>query len=95
MTESSDTTQGAKGQPVGEVLAGLKMPALPAGTTPRQMVAFVKLDEPDGTQGWAVRVTSGTDDDEVLGLLTGYTEHLRQQAAASWDDLDPTRPDAD
>ncbi|ROS72052.1 hypothetical protein EDF32_2794 [Cellulomonas sp. PhB143] len=54
------------------------------------MLAFVKLDEPDGSVGWSVRVTEGMNDEENLGLLAGYVEHLKQVAAASWDDSDPT-----
>ena len=80
--------------PVEEVLAGLRIPILPAGTRPTGLLAFVKLHEPDGGVGWSVRVTAELDDEEVLGLLTGYVEHLRQAAAASWDDSDPTRADA-
>ncbi|GAA2149629.1 hypothetical protein GCM10009826_04520 [Humibacillus xanthopallidus] len=57
------------------------------------MLAFVKLQEPDGGTGWSVRVTADLDDEEVLGLLTGYVEHLRQVAAAAWDDGDPTGAD--
>lgn len=79
--------------PVEEVLAGLRIPPLPAGTSPAGLLAFVKLHEADGGTGWSVRVTAELDDEEVLGLLTGYVEHLRQVAAASWDDGDPTRAD--
>lgn len=77
--------------PLEEVLAGLRIPVLPEGTSPAGLLAFVKLHEPDGGTGWSVRVTAELDDEEVLGLLTGYVEHLRQAAAASWDDSDATR----
>lgn len=79
--------------PIEEVLAGLRIPALPEGTTPRGLLAFVQLNEPDGSTGWSVRVTSDLDDDEILGILIGYTHRLQQQAADSWDDSDPTRAD--
>lgn len=78
-------------QPIAEVLAGLRVPALPSGTTARNAFVLVQVDEADGSLGWCVRVTSGLDNDELLGVLTGYQEHLKQQAAASWDDGDPTR----
>lgn len=81
----------ATARPVGEVLAGLTIPAIPAGTSARGLLAFVPLAEEDGSIGWSVRVTSNLDDEEVLGVLVGYVEHLKQQAAASWDDSDPTR----
>jgi hypothetical protein len=71
----------------------LFIPALPEGSVPAGLMAFVKLDEPDGGVGWSVRVTSNLHDEEVLGLLTGYVEHLKQVAAAAWDDTDPTRAD--
>ncbi|GAB3103705.1 hypothetical protein [Isoptericola nanjingensis] len=76
--------------PVGDVLEGLQLLPLPEGTTPSGVLAFVKLDEPDGGVGWSVRVTDGMNDEENLGLLVGYVEKLKQAAAASWDDTDPT-----
>lgn len=79
--------------PAGEVLVGLRIPALPEGATPSGMLAFVKLDEADGSTGWSVRMTSNLDEDEILGILTGYTHRLTQQAAQSWDEGDPTRAD--
>ncbi|MCZ2264386.1 MULTISPECIES: hypothetical protein [unclassified Isoptericola] len=85
--------EGAIAAPVAEVLGGLRIPALPAGTTPRGLLALVKLDEPDGGVGWSVRVTADLDDEEVLGVLVGYVEHLKRVAADSWDDSDPTRAD--
>ncbi|MFE5337230.1 hypothetical protein ACFQ8E_15065 [Isoptericola sp. NPDC056573] len=76
--------------PAGEVLQGLELLPLPEGTTPNAALAFVRLDEPDGGTGWSVRVTEGTSDEEILGLLVGYTERLKQAAADAWDDTDPT-----
>ncbi len=84
------TDTGPTGLPIGQVLDGLLIPALPARTRPSGVLAFVKLDEPDGSVGWSVRVTSDLEDEEVLGLLVGYVEHLKQNAAAAWDDGDPT-----
>jgi len=55
------------------------------------LLAFVKLNEADGSTGWSVRQTSNLDEDEVLGILIGYTHHLKQRAADSWDEGDPTR----
>lgn len=78
--------------PVAAVLAGMSIPALPEGASARGLLAFVQLDELDGSVGWSVRVTANLHDEEVLGLLVGYVEHLKQEAAASWDDSDPTRP---
>lgn len=78
--------------PVGEVLAGLSVAPLSPGSRPVGLLALVQAEDPDGSTGWAVRVTEGLSDDEVLGVLTGYVEHLRQTAATEWDDTDPTRP---
>lgn len=91
MTTTDDPTPGLISLPVGEVLGDLRVPALPEGSSARGLLALVKLDEPDGGIGWSVRVTSDLDDEEVLGVLVGYVEHLKQAAAASWDDSDPTR----
>lgn len=77
--------------PVEQVLRGLKIPGLPDGAEPRELLAAIKYEDAAGDEGWVVRVTSDVDDDEVLGVLVGYVEHLKQQAAASWDDGDPTR----
>lgn len=76
------------------MLAGLSVAALSPGSRPTGLVALVQAEDPDGTTGWSVRVTEGLSDDEVLGVLTGYLEHLKQLAAAEWDDTDPTRPSA-
>ena len=57
----------------------------------REAFVLVQVEEADGSLGWCARVTSGLDNDELLGVLTGYQQHLKQQAAASWDDGDPTR----
>jgi len=58
------------------------------------VLAFVKLTEADGSIGWSVRQTSNFDEDEVLGILFGYTRRLEQRAADSWDEGDPTQADA-
>ena len=71
---------------LSESLGGLKTPALPEDAEPVSAVVLVKLVESDGTIGWSVRTTPGLDDDEVLGVFTSYTAHLRQVAAAAWDD---------
>ena len=84
-------SDGVPPVPVGEVFSGLAVPALGEGREPVALFALVKVREPDGEEGWSVRVTHGLDDDELLGVLSGYVEHLRQIAAAGWDDGDPTR----
>lgn len=46
--------------------------------------------ERDGSVGWSVRVTDGLNDEETLGVLAGYLEHLKILAASSWHDSWPT-----
>ena len=88
-------TDGVPGLPVAEVLGDLRIPALPDGSQPDGLVAFVRLAESDGSGGWSVRVTANLHDEEVLGLLVGYVENLKREAAAAWDTTDPTRPDSE
>ena len=88
---SSGETNEPRVLPVGEALAGFQIAVLPEGTTARGLLALVKLDESDGGIGWAVRVTEDLNDEEVLGVLVGYVEHLKKEASDSWDDADPTR----
>ena len=82
---------GLEGLPAGEVLGDLRIPSVPEGCTPRGVMALIKVEDSDGDPGWCVRVTSDLDDEELLGVLVGYVEHLKQQAAASWDESDVTR----
>lgn len=56
-------------------------------------MALIKLNEPDGGQGWCIRVTAEFDDEELLGALSGYIANLTRRMADSWDDSDPTRAD--
>ena len=90
MTEPAPVT-AIPAHPIEQVLGDLRIPALPEGATARELLALVKLEEPGGGISWSVRVTSGLNDEEILGVLVGYVEHLRQEAAAEWDDRDPTR----
>jgi hypothetical protein len=86
-------SDGIPGLLVAQVLGDLRVPALPEGSAADGLLAFVRLVEPDGSIGWAVRVTSNMNDEEVLGVLVGYVEHLKREAADSWDSTDPTRAD--
>lgn len=92
MTEDA-RPQSIPGEPIADVLEGLRIPALPSGAKARHAFVLVQIEEADGSLGWSARVTSGVDDDELLGVLTGFQEHLKQTAAASWNDSDPTRAD--
>lgn len=84
-------TSDVQAMPVAQVLGGLEIPPLPEGAAPNGLMALVRYQDTDGDTSWCVRVTHGLADDEVLGTLVGYVEHLKQEAAAAWDDSDPTR----
>lgn len=60
---------------------------LPKGARPKEVISLVQCEMEDGLT-WFVRTSSGLDDEEVLGLLTGYVEHLRQEAASMWSDTE-------
>ncbi|MBU4337202.1 MAG: hypothetical protein KJ548_11580 [Actinobacteria bacterium] len=72
--------------PAGIALQGLEIEPLPDGSAVRGLFAFVKMDDSDGDIAWSVRVTDGLNDEEVLGVLVGYLEHLKIKAADSWED---------
>lgn len=85
-------TETAVRKPVAEVLEGLHIPQLPGGAAAEKLFALIQYRDADGDTAWAVRVTTGIDDDELLGTLVGYVEHLKQVAAASWTDHETARP---
>ena len=60
-----EAVAGIPAHPIEQVLGGLRIPALPEGTTARELLALVKLEEPSGGISWSVRVTSGLNDEEI------------------------------
>lgn len=72
--------------PAGIALQGLEITPLPEGSALQGLFAFVKMADADGDIAWSVRVTDGLNDEEVLGVLAGYLEHLKVKAAGSWED---------
>ena len=70
----------------------MPIPALPAGTTPRALLAF-QLAVPNGGVGCSVRVTSSLDNKEVLGRLVGYVEQLEDKGRLFLGGNGPTRAD--
>lgn len=84
-------TDSVPGVPVGDVLAGLEFPALPGGAPAKSLFALIEYVDSDGDDAWAVRVAGPLNDDELLGALTGYMEHLKREAAAGWGDFETTR----
>jgi len=55
--------------PVGEVLRGLEVSALPEAWTPLEAVCMVKCLGEDGSPKWAMRMTGGINEEELLGAL--------------------------
>ena len=76
--------------PAGEVLRGLDLQPLPGGAAPTAAFVLVKYRDADGDEAFAVRVAGELDDDELLGTLVGYVEHLKRVAADGWQDHDTT-----
>lgn len=71
---------------IGDALSEVRIPPLGEGQVGKLALVFVKVMEADGEWGWAVRASDELDEDEILGVLVGYTHHLRKRAAASWVD---------
>lgn len=78
------------GLPIGEVLPGIAIPALPEHAEPIAAIVLVKARDAEGTEGWYARVTHNWDRDEGLGVLISYTDNLRRESAAAWEDTAET-----
>ena len=72
-------------RPVEEVLAGLAIPPLPDNAPAKGAFVLAMYEDEDGDDAWVARVThDSVSGDELLGVLVGYVEHLKQEAAANW-----------
>ena len=81
--------------PVSEVLAGLSIPPLPDGAPAKAALVLAMYEDNDGDDTWVARVTHGLGADEILGVLVGYVEHLKQESAATWSEGYETDSPAD
>lgn len=73
-----------QGVPIGEVLDGLSIPPLPANAPAKAAFVMAMYEDEDGDDAWVARVTHDVGDDELLGVLVGYVEHLKRLAATNW-----------
>lgn len=71
-------------RPIGAVLEGIEIPPLPPGSVAREFFSLIKVENEDGGSSWAARYTADLDEDELLGVLVGYVDHLKRQAATGW-----------
>jgi hypothetical protein len=78
---------------MSEVLTGFAVPALPGNAPATSVFALIKYVDSDGDVSSAACVAGELDDDELLGTLTGYVEHLKRVSADGWGDFDSTRAD--
>jgi hypothetical protein len=76
-------TNGEKRQPVGEVLRGLDVLALPDGWTAIEGAFLVKCLDDEGHAMWALRSSSGINDEELLGALLVQLDVLRKDIVAT------------
>jgi hypothetical protein len=79
--------------PIGDVLAGLAIPPLPDDAPAKAAFVLAMHEDSDGDDAWVARVTLGVNSDELLGVLVGYVEHLKQESAANWSEGYVTAPD--
>jgi hypothetical protein len=72
--------------PIGEVLRGLTVAALPESWTPLDVICTVKCLGEDGSPKWALRLTDGINSEELLGALTIHTDLLKRDMLNNWSD---------
>ena len=70
----------------GEVLAGLTIAPVPEGWTPIDAVVLIKCLDDEGAPRWALRTTTGINDEELLGALVVRTDLLRRDMVAAFVD---------
>ena len=74
--------------PIEQVLRGLEISAIPSGWTAVDAVCMVKCLNPEGKPMWALRLTEGINEEELLGTLMIHTELLKRDMLADWSDED-------
>jgi hypothetical protein len=75
-------------RPIGEVLRGLSVDALPESWTPLEAICMVKCLGEEGSPKWALRMTSGVNEEELLGALVIHVELLKRDMLDDWKDED-------
>ena len=72
--------------PIGDVLRGLSISALPEGWTALETLCMVKCLGEDGSPKWAMRMSDGINEEELLGALVIHTELLKKDMLDDWTD---------
>jgi hypothetical protein len=77
----------ATSQPIGEVLRGLEIDAVPEGWTVVDALVEAKCLNTDGEPIWSLRFTDGLNSEELLGSLEVQVELLKRDILDNWKDL--------
>ena len=72
--------------PLPDLLPGLTFEPLPDGWTPMEAFVLVKCLDDDGEPSWSQRVSSGINEEELLGALIVQTDLWKQALIRDWDD---------
>jgi hypothetical protein len=73
-------------QPIADVLRGLEIGPLPERWTPVEAVCIVKCLDVEGKPLWALRMTDGLNNTELLGALVIETSLLQKDMLEDWED---------
>lgn len=71
---------------IGEALLDIEIYPLPAGEKPVSVFVMVKCVDEAGVQSWWTRATTDFNQAEMLGSLISYTDNMRREQAAQWDE---------
>ncbi|MFN0090188.1 MAG: hypothetical protein ACKVWR_07970 [Acidimicrobiales bacterium] len=72
-------------RPLGEVLPGFGIHALPPGWTPLEALVLVKSLDESGRAAWSYRTTHRPNREELLGALTVQADLLRKELLEGWE----------
>jgi hypothetical protein len=79
--------------PIGEVLRGPTVSALPESWTSLEAICMIKCLGEDGSPKWAMRMTDGINEEELLGALVIHTDLLKRACltTGATSQADPVR----
>ena len=72
--------------PMGDVLRRVAITALPEGWTPLEALCMVKCLDGDGNPKWAMRLSEGINEEELLGAMVIHTALLKRDMLDDWVD---------
>jgi hypothetical protein len=73
-------------QAIGDVLRGLEIDGLPDKWTAVDVVCMVKCLDQEGKPLWALRMSDGLNEEELLGTLVIQTALLKRDMIEDWKD---------